>query len=87
MRREAALRRARKAMGKHRPSSLCIFPQPAGPMAPRRVATLGGVARVRALDRLYQEHDAYRWMCGGVDVDGHPPADFRVRHVKPPTTR
>lgn len=41
-------------------------------------ATLEGVGSARALDRLCDEHDAYRWLCGGVGVNYHTLADFRV---------
>lgn len=44
-------------------------------------ATLEGVGSARALDRLCQEHNAYRWMCGGVSVNYHTLADFRVGHA------
>ncbi len=40
-------------------------------------ATLEGVGSARALARLTQAHDAYRWICGGVQVNDHPLADFR----------
>jgi transposase len=43
-------------------------------------ATLEGVGSARALDRLCTEHDAYRWLCGGVSVNYHTLADFRVDH-------
>lgn len=43
-------------------------------------ATLEGVGSARALDRLCDEHDAYRWICGGVGVNHHTLADFRVDH-------
>jgi transposase len=43
-------------------------------------ATLEGVGSARALDRLCGEHDAYRWICGGVGVNHHTLADFRVDH-------
>jgi transposase len=43
-------------------------------------ATLEGVGSARALDRLCAEHDAYRWLCGGVSVNYHTLADFRVGH-------
>lgn len=45
-------------------------------------ATLEGIGSARALDRLCTEHNAYRWICGGVGVNYHALADFRVRHVK-----
>jgi transposase len=41
-------------------------------------ATLDGVGSARALARLCDEHDAYRWICGGVSVNYHTLADFRV---------
>jgi transposase len=41
-------------------------------------ATLEGVGSARALDRLCDEHDAYRWICGGVRVNYHTLAEFRV---------
>src|SRR6266705_1919436 len=43
-------------------------------------ATLEGVGSARALARLCEEHDAYRWICGGVSVNYHTLADFRVEH-------
>jgi len=43
-------------------------------------ATLEGVGSARALARLCDEHDAYRWICGGVGVNHHTLADFRVEH-------
>ena len=44
-------------------------------------ATLEGVGSARALERLCDEHDAYRWICGGVPVNYHTLADFRVDHA------
>jgi len=41
-------------------------------------ATLEGVGSARALARLTQDHDAYRWMCGGVQVNYHTLSDFRA---------
>jgi transposase len=43
-------------------------------------ATVDGVGSARHLDRLCHEHDAYRWLCGGVPVDYHILADFRTSH-------
>ena len=43
-------------------------------------ATLEGVGSARALDRLCEEHNAYRWLAGGVSVNYHTLADFRVGH-------
>lgn len=40
-------------------------------------ATLEGVGSARKIARLTQEHDAYRWICGGVQVNYHTVADFR----------
>jgi transposase len=41
-------------------------------------ATSEGVGSARALERLCNNHDAYRWLCGGVSVNYHTLADFRV---------
>lgn len=41
-------------------------------------ATSDGVGSTRALARLCESHDAYRWLCGGVSVNYHTLADFRV---------
>jgi transposase len=54
------------------------------PIAPRLLlalwlyATSEGVGSARALERLCKSHDAYRWLCGGVSVNYHTLADFRV---------
>lgn len=40
-------------------------------------ATVEGVGSARKLARLCREHDAYRWLCGGVPVDYHLLSDFR----------
>ena len=40
-------------------------------------ATLEGNGSARGLARLTQEHDAYRWICGGVQVNYHTLSDFR----------
>lgn len=40
-------------------------------------ATLDGVGSGREVTRLSQEHDAYRWICGGVSVNYHALNDFR----------
>ncbi len=45
---------------------------PAILMALWMYATLEGVGSARALDRLCKEHDAYRWICGGVTVTTIP---------------
>jgi transposase len=44
-------------------------------------ATLEGVGSARALARLCDEHDAYRWIAGGVGVNHHTLADVRVEHA------
>jgi transposase len=41
-------------------------------------ATSDGVGSARALERLCSSHDVYRWLCGGVSVNYHTLADFRV---------
>ena len=46
------------------------------------LATVDGVGKARQLDRLCREHDAYRWLRGGVPVNYHLLADFRVGHQK-----
>lgn len=43
-------------------------------------ATSDGVGSARALARLCESHDAYRWLMGGVSVNYHTLADFRVGH-------
>lgn len=43
-------------------------------------ATLETVGSARQLARLCDCHDAYRWICGGVPVNYHTVADFRVEH-------
>ncbi|WP_315837919.1 IS1182 family transposase [Bradyrhizobium prioriisuperbiae] len=45
------------------------------------VATSDGVGSARALERLCDSHDVYRWLCGGVSVNYHTLADFRVGHA------
>ena len=36
------------------------------------------IRSARELERLCQEHDAYRWLCGGVSVNYHTLSDFRT---------
>src|SRR3546814_513279 len=43
-------------------------------------AAKDGVGSARALARLCEQHDAYRWLCGGVSVNPHTLSDFRVGH-------
>lgn len=40
-------------------------------------AVLDGVGSGREIARLVREHDAYRWICGGVSVNYHALNDFR----------
>lgn len=44
-------------------------------------ATLEGVSSARALAELCERHNAFRWLAGGVSVNYHTLADFRVEHV------
>lgn len=41
-------------------------------------ATSESIGSARALERLCNSHDAYRWLCGGVSVNYHMLSDFRV---------
>jgi transposase len=43
-------------------------------------ATSEGIGSARQIDRLCREHDAYRWLCGGVPINYHTLSDFRVAH-------
>ena len=43
-------------------------------------ATVDGIGSARKVDRLCLEHNAYRWICGGVSVNHHILADFRVEN-------
>jgi transposase len=43
-------------------------------------ATADGVGKAREVDRLCHEHDAYRWLRGGVPINYHLLSDFRVEH-------
>ena len=43
-------------------------------------ATSEGVGSGRQLERLCERDDAYRWICGGVQVNYHTLTDFRVDH-------
>jgi transposase len=45
-------------------------------------ATLEGVGSARALARLCKEHIAYQWILGGVTVNYHTLADFRVKYER-----
>ena len=44
-------------------------------------AIFKGIGSARELDRLCQEHLAYQWLCGGMTVNYHSLADFRVNHL------
>ncbi len=44
------------------------------------LATVESVGSARRLARLCEEHDAYRWLCGGVPINYHMLSDFRVDH-------
>ena len=54
------------------------------PISPRLLlalwlyATSEGLGSARALERLCESHDVYRWLCGGVSVNYHTLSDFRV---------
>lgn len=43
-------------------------------------ATLDGVGRAREIARLTEAHDAYRWLCSGVQVNDHTLSDSRTDH-------
>jgi transposase len=43
-------------------------------------AVLDGVGSGREVARLSREHDAYRWICGGVSVNYHALNDFRANN-------
>jgi transposase len=45
-------------------------------------ATLEGVGSARALAWLCQQHNAFRWLTGGVSVNHHTLSDFRVAHLE-----
>lgn len=44
-------------------------------------ATSEGIGSGRQLERLCDRDDAYRWICGGVQVNYHTLTDFRVAHA------
>ena len=44
-------------------------------------ATIDGVGAGRELERLCEEHLAYRWLCGGVTMNQHTLTDFRNHNV------
>jgi hypothetical protein len=45
-------------------------------------ATIDNVGSARRLAQLCKEHDAYRWLCGGVSLNHHTLSDFRVGHAQ-----
>jgi transposase len=44
-------------------------------------ATLEGIGSARAIDRLCQQHAAYRWLCGGAPINHDLLASFRREHA------
>jgi transposase len=56
-------------------------PDPAVLLALWLYATIEGVGSARELDRLAHRDAAYRWIAGGVPLNYHGLADFRVAHV------
>jgi transposase len=56
-------------------------PDPAVLLALWLYATIEGIGSARQLERLAQRDLAYRWLAGGVSLNYHGLADFRVRHV------
>jgi transposase len=44
-------------------------------------ATLEGIGSARAIDRLCQQHAAYRWLCGGAPINHDLLATFRREHA------
>jgi transposase len=57
-------------------------PDPAVLMALWLYATIEGVGSARQLERLAQSEVAYRWIAGGVPLNYHGLADFRVAHLE-----
>jgi transposase len=43
-------------------------------------ATAEGIGSARQLERLCTEHLAFRWLCGGVEINGQTLRDFRLIH-------
>lgn len=44
-------------------------------------ATIEGIGSARAVAWLCANHHGFRWLCGGVEVNYHTLADFRVAHL------
>jgi transposase len=57
-------------------------PDPAVLMGLWLYATIEGVGSARQLERLARNDLAYRWIAGGVPLNYHGLADFRVGHVE-----
>ena len=57
-------------------------PDPAVLLALWLYATIEGIGSARQLERLAQRDVAYRWLAGGVPLNYHGLADFRVRHLE-----
>ncbi len=45
-------------------------------------ATVEGIGSARRLERLCEQHLAYRWLCGGVSTNYHTLSEFRVAHAE-----
>jgi transposase len=43
--------------------------------------TIEGIGSAREVAWLYSHHQGFRWLCGGVEVNYHTLADFRVAHL------
>src|SRR6266513_3237166 len=57
-------------------------PDPAVLLALWLYATIEGVGSARQLERLARHDPAYRWIAGGVPLNYHGLADFRIAHVE-----
>lgn len=45
-------------------------------------ATIEGIGSGRIIERYTSEHNAFKWLCGGVNVNHHTITDFRVENNK-----
>jgi transposase len=45
-------------------------------------ATLEGIGAARAIDRLCQQHTAYRWLCGGAPINHDLLSSFRRENAE-----
>ena len=43
-------------------------------------ATIKGIGSSRVIEEYCKEHDAFKWICGGVKMNYHTISDFRSRH-------